>query len=42
VIGLDHFGASAPGKVVAAKLGFTVDAVVERVLALLEGIGHRG
>jgi transketolase len=37
VLGLDRFGASAPGKVVAARLGFTVEAVVERVLALLEG-----
>ena len=39
VLGLDRFGASAPGKVVAEKLGFTVDAVVERVLAMLEGLG---
>ena len=39
VIGLDHFGASAPGKVVAAKLGFTVEAVVERALALIEDLG---
>jgi transketolase len=35
VMGLDRFGASAPGKVVAAKLGFTVEAVVERALALV-------
>jgi transketolase len=34
VLGLDRFGASAPGKVVAAQLGFTVEAVVERALAL--------
>ena len=39
VIGLDRFGASAPGKVVAAKLGFTVDAVVERALAVIEDLG---
>ena len=26
VLGLDRFGASAPGKVVAAQLGFTVEA----------------
>jgi len=35
-VGIDRFGASAPGKVVAEKLGMTVDAVVaaaERVLA---------
>jgi transketolase len=42
VIGLDRFGASAPGKVVAAKLGFTVEAVVERALAVIEGRGERG
>jgi transketolase len=42
VLGLDRFGASAPGKVVAAKLGFTVEAVAERVLALIEGLGDRG
>lgn len=35
VIGLDHFGASAPGEVVMAKLGFTVDNVVHRALRLL-------
>ncbi|MCL5745213.1 MAG: transketolase, partial [Acidobacteria bacterium] len=36
VIGIDRFGASAPGKVVFEKLGFTVEHVVERALALLE------
>jgi transketolase len=35
VIGLDRFGASAPGNVVMEKLGFTVDNVVQRALALL-------
>jgi transketolase len=35
VIGLDHFGASAPGEVVMAKMGFNVDNVVERALRLL-------
>jgi transketolase len=35
VIGLDRFGASAPGKAVYEKLGFTVENVVERALALL-------
>ncbi len=34
-IGLDHFGASAPGPVVMEKFGFTADHVVERVRALL-------
>jgi transketolase len=35
VVGLDRFGASAPGNVVMEKLGFTVDHVVERALMLL-------
>lgn len=35
VIGLDHFGASAPGKLVFEKYGFTVDNVVAKVMALL-------
>jgi transketolase len=35
VIGLDHFGASAPGEVVMAKLGFNVDNVVQRALRLI-------
>ena len=30
-IGIDHFGASAPDKVLAQKFGFTVDSVTERV-----------
>jgi transketolase len=34
-IGLDHFGASAPGAVVMEKFGFTVEHVVERAQALL-------
>jgi transketolase len=35
IIGIDRFGASAPGNVVIEKLGFTVDHVVERALKLL-------
>jgi len=35
VIGLDRFGASAPGKVVYEKLGFSVETVVDRALALV-------
>lgn len=35
VIGLDHFGASAPGGVVYEKLGFTVENIVKRALALI-------
>jgi transketolase len=34
-IGLDHFGASAPGPVVMEQFGFTVEHVVERAQALL-------
>jgi transketolase len=34
-IGIDHFGASAPGDVVMEKFGFTADHVVERARALL-------
>jgi len=37
VIGLDRFGASAPGPIVMEKLGFSVDNVVARAKALLEG-----
>jgi transketolase len=36
VIGLNHFGSSAPGKIVYSNLGFNVDNVVNRVLKLLE------
>jgi transketolase len=35
VIGLDHFGASAPGKIVMEKFGFTVDHVIEEAKKLL-------
>lgn len=35
VLGLDRFGASAPGPVVYEKLGFTVNSVVSRALALV-------
>jgi len=35
LIAIDRFGASAPGKVVAERLGFTVEHVVRRALALV-------
>jgi transketolase len=35
VVGIDRFGASAPGDVVMRELGFTVDNVVARADALL-------
>ena len=35
-IGIDHFGASAPGGVLMEKFGFTVDAVVDHARLLLD------
>ncbi len=35
VIGIDHFGASAPGPVVLEKFGFTADSIASRARALL-------
>jgi transketolase len=34
-IGIDHFGASAPGKVLLEKFGFTPENIIRRVKALL-------
>ena len=39
VIGLDRFGASAPGTLALEKLGFGVDNIVNRAKALLAGAG---
>jgi transketolase len=39
VIGVERFGASAPGPVVLREYGFTVKNVTDRALALLEGKG---
>ncbi|MEO8347381.1 MAG: transketolase, partial [Acidobacteriota bacterium] len=36
-VGLDRFGASAPGEVVLSKLGFNVENVVAKAKALLGG-----
>jgi hypothetical protein len=36
VIGIDHFGASAPGPVLMREFGFTAENVCTRALALLE------
>ena len=36
VIGVDRFGASAPGPIVMREYGFSVDNVCKRALALLE------
>lgn len=35
IVGLDRFGASAPGEIVAEKLGFTVDRVVKAAIGLV-------
>ena len=36
VLGLDRFGASAPGNTVLEELGFTAENILERASALLE------
>ncbi len=36
VAGIDHFGASAPAKVVFEKFGFTPEKIAERAAALIE------
>jgi transketolase len=36
VLGIDHFGASAPGKVVLEKFGFTADNIYREAKALLK------
>jgi transketolase len=41
VLGLDRFGASAPGDVVMDKLGFNVDHVVERARAVVNTVKAR-
>jgi transketolase len=38
VIGLDHFGASAPWQVLYEKFGFTAEAVVAQVRSLIDGV----
>jgi len=37
MIGMDRFGASAPGPVLMREYGFTVENICQRALALLEG-----
>jgi transketolase len=37
VLGIERFGASAPGATVLAKLGFTVENILARARAVLEG-----
>jgi transketolase len=38
VIGVDHFGASAPGKIMMREYGFTTDNVYERAMKLIDRI----
>jgi len=40
VLGLDRFGASAPGTTVLQELGFTAEGIVARARALLESSRH--
>jgi transketolase len=42
VVAIDRFGASAPGSVVLANLGFTVDNVVARAFELLDALVDDG
>ncbi|MEI6517718.1 MAG: transketolase C-terminal domain-containing protein, partial [bacterium] len=35
-IGIDHYGASAPGEILAEKFGFTGQAIKERIAAWIE------
>ncbi len=42
MIGLDHFGASAPGGVLFERFGFTPDRVVERAQAVAKQAQERG
>jgi len=37
VIGVDHFGASAPGEVVMREYGFTVEHICESAMELVNG-----
>ena len=41
VVGLDRFGASAPGPKVMAELGFTPENVAARAKALVKRVGTR-
>ena len=39
MIGLDHFGASAPDKVLQKEFGFTPEAVADKIRAFRSGKG---
>jgi transketolase len=36
IVGIDHFGASAPAKILFQQFGFTVDKVTEAIDTVLE------
>jgi transketolase len=42
MLGVERFGASAPGEVLLREFGFTVDNVCARAKALLRQAGSRG
>jgi transketolase len=37
IIGIDHFGSSAPANILMEQFGFTRDNIVQKALALLRG-----
>ncbi len=41
MIGVDHFGASAPGNVMMSEYGFTVENIYKHALALLNRKGNK-
>jgi transketolase len=41
MLGIEHFGASAPAEVLLREFGFTVDAVYARAKSLLERLSHK-
>ena len=42
VLGIDHFGASAPAGTLLREFGFTIDNVLARARHLLDAVKHRG
>lgn len=42
IVGIDRFGASAPGKVVFEQFGLTPEAASDRAAAVVEGLARKG
>jgi transketolase len=42
ILGVDHFGASAPGATLFKEYGFTVDHVVAQALTLVDRVAEGG